>query len=446
MLAHRRDAPDFSCGLEVSGDGGRTWGPAQPITKLPAGAEKCYAPEVAFDRSGRLYFLFVGLAGAGNRPMGAFLTSSSDHARTFTTPGRILGPLKFGVRMAIDTSWGAQGRIHIVWVDSRSDVGLGAFGPPPNPVMTAHSDNGGRSFSKPVQVSDVRRERVVAPALALAPHHGVDIVFYDLGRDAVDYQGLEGPVWEEPWSLVLSRSRDGGASFDPEVVVDDGVIAPERVMLIFTMPPPSLAMRGGHLCLAWADGRFGDSDVLLRCSSDAGRHWAPVERVNDDKRNDGRRQYLPRLGWASSGRLDLAFLDRRDDYINRSNHVYYAYSTDNGHHFSRNVRVTRVNSDATVGSRYAGAAAKNQVEFGSRIGVLSMRDRVVVAWPDTRNTTTSGTAQEIFVADVAVRGPSHPARPAGIALALLGVAGLVAVLLRKRSAAPADEAVAEVPT
>ena len=53
-LAHRSDSPEFSCGLQVSGDGGRGWQPADPVPVLPEGAEKCYAPEVAFDRRGRL--------------------------------------------------------------------------------------------------------------------------------------------------------------------------------------------------------------------------------------------------------------------------------------------------------------------------------------------------------------------------------------------------------
>ena len=54
-LANRMDAPDFSCALQLSGDGGRGWAPADPVPKLPRGADKCYAPEGAFDRGGVLY-------------------------------------------------------------------------------------------------------------------------------------------------------------------------------------------------------------------------------------------------------------------------------------------------------------------------------------------------------------------------------------------------------
>ncbi|MDQ6948422.1 MAG: hypothetical protein M3256_19730, partial [Actinomycetota bacterium] len=48
VLANRLDAPDFGCALQLSGDGGNRWAPAEPVPRLPPGADKCYAPEVAF--------------------------------------------------------------------------------------------------------------------------------------------------------------------------------------------------------------------------------------------------------------------------------------------------------------------------------------------------------------------------------------------------------------
>ncbi|MDP9442397.1 MAG: glycoside hydrolase, partial [Actinomycetota bacterium] len=229
-LAHRIDAPDFGCALQLSGDGGRTWVPANPVPKLPAGAEKCYAPEVAFDGNGVLYYLFVGLAGRGNEPMGVYLTRSTNRGRTFAAPREVLGPFNFGVRMAVDPGTGRQGRLHLVWLHATSDPGLGAFGPPPNPIMAAYSDDGGRTFSKPFQVSDPERQRVVAPALALGPEREVYVAYYDLGADARDYHNLEGPVWEGTWSIVVARSSGSGRDFERGVLVDDAIVPPERPM------------------------------------------------------------------------------------------------------------------------------------------------------------------------------------------------------------------------
>ena len=395
-LANRLDAPDFGCALQVSGDGGRGWVPAKPIVKLPAGAEKCYAPEVAFDSGGVLYYLFVGLKGRGNEPMGVFLTTSADRARTFTHPRRVLGPFNFMVRMAIDPDAGPRGRIHLVWLAANSDPGLGSLPTPPNPILSAHSDDGGKTFSKPVQVSDPRRQRVVAPALALGPGHTVHVAYYDLGGDAVDYQGLEGPTWDGRWSLVVSSSPDGGRSFGRGVIVDAAVVPPERVMLIFTMPPASLAAGPrGELFAAWHDARNGDWDVFVARSGGGSRSWGAPHRVNDDKVDNGRHQYLPRLAVAPDGRLDVVFYDRRGGADNVLNHVFYSSSSDGGRHFSPNRRLTTKASDSRSGQRYVGPAAKDLVDFGSRLALLSWDDRVVAAWTDTRNALASP-YQDIF--------------------------------------------------
>jgi len=426
VLANRIDFPEFSCALQISGDGGRGWAPANPVPTLPAGAETCYGPEVAFDRQGTLYYLFVGLAGAGNRPMGAFLTTSTDRGRSFSPPRHILGPLNFAVRMAIDLTAGPKGRLHLVWINSTSDPALGAFGPPPNPILAAHSDDGGVTFSDPVEISDAARSRVVAPALSLGPRGTVHVVYYDLGDDARDYQNLEGPTWDGPWSLVMTTSTDGGSRFSPGQVVDDSVAPAERVMLIFTMPPPAIVSdRRGLVCVAWSDARHGDADVLLRCSGNGGRAWHPSRRLNDDAVGNGVRQYLPRLGLSPGGRLDAIFFDRRADPLNAHNDVWYTFSRDGGVHFSPNVKLTSLSSDSRIGPQYAGVGAEGQFELGSRLGLLSRRGDVIAAWPDTRNTRPQGTEQDVVAIDVTLAsagGPSGWARWAGGAMIVMAAA------------------------
>lgn len=431
VLANRLDAPDFSCALQVSGDGGRGWAPARPVPKLPPGADKCYAPEVAFDRSGTLYYLFVGLAGRGNEPMGVFLTTSADRGRTFSAPRRVLGPMNYSVRMAIDPGRGRRGRLHLVWLKATSDPPLGGFGPPPNPIVAAYSDDGGHSFSRPIQVSDPQRQRVVAPALTLGDDGGVHVGYYDLGRDAVDYQGLEGPVWEGKWSLVVARSADGGQTFGRGVVADAAIVPPERVMLIFTMAPPALVARGERVCVAWTDGRQGDRDVLSRCSDNQGDSWEKPRRVNDDRVGNGVSQYLPRLAMAPDGRLDAVFYDRRRDRGNIGTDVFYTYSTDGGRDFARNVRLNGDSFDPRIGQQYAVASAQGQFEFGSRLGLLARRDGALAAWADTRNSLPLGKAQDIFSAAVYLRSGDHSARWALAAL-VFGLAGLLSLAASAR--------------
>ncbi len=453
VLANRLDGPDFGCALQLSGDGGRSWVSANPVPKLPKGAEKCYAPEVAFDRDGLLYYLFVGLQGLGNSPMGSFLTTSADRGNTFSAPRRVLGPERYQVRMALDPTMGPKGRLHLVWLQANSDPPLGGLPPPPNPLMAAHSDNGGRTFSKPVQISDPERPLAVAPAVALGPKHTVHVVYYDLGRDTRDYQGLEGPRWEENWSLVATTSTDGGLHFGSGVLVDDGIVPPERVMLIYTMAPPSLVTDAeGRLYTAWYDARNGDWDVFLRRSGDGGGSWDAPLRLNDDPMGGGSHQYLPRLSVAPDGRIDAVFYDRRGNVENRGNDAYYTRSTDHGASFAANVKLTTLDSDSKIGPRYDVPSAMGLNEIGSRIALWSEPHRALAAWTDTRNTGRGFPSQEIFATSVHLgpeprsqptseKGTEQPSATAGIlvgGVVVLGVA-VAALMLRRRRRPPTEE-------
>ena len=439
-LANRRDAPDYGCGLHVSGDGGRGWLPVDPIQQLPSGVEKCYAPEVAIDDEGTVYYLFVGLTGAGNHPIGVFLTSSSDRGRTFATPHQVLGPKNFSVRMAVDSYAGHEDRLHLVWVHGASEVKLGGFGAPPNPILTASSNDGGVTFSDPVQVNDPDRLRVNAPALVVDSDHTVHVAYYDLKDDRRDYEGLEGPTWEGTWSLLTTSSVDGGRHFAPARVVESDVAPPERVMVIFTMAPPSLAVMGSRVCVAWADGRHGDPDAFLRCSQDRGGRWSPLRRLNDDPVGNGSSQYLPRLSIAPGGRVDAIFYDRRRDTANANADVSYTFSVDGGRTFSSNAALTREGMSYTqIGQQYAIPSAVGMHDFGSRMALVSGRHEMLAAWTDTHNAAPPTRAQDIFATRVILLGSaSSTARAAPLAGGILIVSGLIAtgISVRRRRGRP----------
>ncbi len=435
VMANRLDAPDFSCELQVSGDGGRGWRSIDPVPELPPGAEKCYSPEVAFGPDGTLYYLFVGLAGRGNEPIGAFLTTSIDRGRTFSQPQQVLGPLNFGVRMAIDTRTGPSGRMHLAWLHATSDPPLGGFGPPPNPIMTAYSDDGGKTFSRGVQVSDPGRQRVVAPSLAVGPNESVHIGYLDLQSDVRDYQGLEGPVWEGRWSLVLATSWNGGESYMAGSVVDE-VVPPERVTLVFTMPPPSIAADETNVCVSWSDGRHGDSDALIRCSRNGSGAWEETRRLNTDSVGNGSSQYLPRLAFSPGGRLDAIFYDRRRDVDDIRADVYHTFSEDGGRSFGPNLKLTQRSSSSLIGQQYSHPSAEGKADFGSRLGLLSNDGAVIAAWTDTRN-STAGTGQDLFAAELGAASTnllSRTVRWGGTGLLAAGAVLITARHRRRRGA------------
>ena len=447
-LAHRLDNPDFNCALQVSGDGGRSWLPVRPVLELPAGTDKCYAPEIAFDGEGVLHYLFIGLQGQGNSPSGAYLVTSRDRGRTFSPPRQVLGPERYMVRMAIDRTRGSPGRLHLVWLETSSDPPLGGLPASPNPILSAWSDDGGRTFSSPVRVSDQGRPRVVAPALALGGDGAVHVLYYDLEDDVRDYQGLEGPAWEGTWSLVLSSSTDEGRSWSPGVVVDADVVPFERVMLIYTMPPAALAADGSRVFVSWADARASDPDVWLRRSADGGRTWAPPQRLNDDPLGapsggppgEPRTQYLPRLAVSSDGRLDAVFYDRRNDPANVRNDVFLTSSSDGGRTFSANLRLNSESFSSQIGTRYPIPSARGLVEFGSRLALVAEPARTLAAWTDTRNQDVDAFGQDVFATEVARGSTDGDGSSTGglvvagvvVAIGLVAVAVVVAGRRRRR--------------
>lgn len=408
-LANRLDAPDFSCALQLSGDGGRSWGPIDPVPQLPEQAEKCYAPQVAFDADGTLYYLFVGLAGNGNRPVGVYLTTSDNRGAGFTEPEKVLDEGNYQVRMALNRSAGDPARIHLVWLQTRGEPTLGGLPAPPNPIVAARSDDGGQTFTDPVPVSDPDQHlRAVAPEVALGADGAVHVAYFDLQDDARDYQGLEGDVWPGTWSVVHQVSRDGGESFEPATVVDDGLEPAERVLLIFTMPPPALAAdNSGNVYVAWDDARHGDADVFSARSRDGGASWHDPVRVNDDATGTGKAQLLPQLAVAPNGRLDAVFLDRRHSDNNVDQHALYATSEDHGASFGPNVRLTRFSSSSQVGQRYVVQSARGQADLGRGLGLVAEEDSALAAWPDSRHALPQTAQQEVFTTRVVRHGQKN---------------------------------------
>lgn len=423
-LANRLDAPDYSCALHVSDDRGKSWSPVVPVPTLPPEVEKCYGPEVAIDRRGRIDFLFLGLTGSGNLPVGIYLTHSDDRGRTFAAPRRIVDGVNFAARMAIDPTLGTRGRLHVVWLHAGEPPGLGSLGTSDNPIMAFHSDDGGGTFSNPVRVSDPVRHRVVAPSLAVGPDHTVYVAYYDLLDDARDYQGLDGPVWDGPWQLVLATIGPGDGHVGLRSVVEPSVTPHERVMVIFTMPPAALAVRGSKVCLGWTDARLGDADVMVRCSHDGGQRWSEAVRVNHDPPASGLWQYLPAVGISPHGRVDVVYYDRRDDPQNVLNNVSYSFSTDLGRTFSGRLKLTPTGSSSSlIGQQYAVPSAGDRYDFGFRFALLSRGGDLFTAWADTHLSAPGTMAQDVIGTVV------HPPRPSRNWLLLVWIALMGAALV-----------------
>jgi hypothetical protein len=434
-VSSRIDTPFFSCSLDVSHNAGATW--SQTPIPAPKGEQaKCYAPDVAYSAGGTLYVLFVTLRGNGNTPDAAWLSTSGDDGRHLSTPSKVLGPRAFQVRLAADPV--RPGRLYLTWLQAvGDDLGELKFTRTGNPIEAARSDDYGKTWSAPVQVSSPSRQRVIAPAPAVGHNGAVYVAYMDLGADKLDYEGEHngrgGPPYPGPYTLVVARSLDAGSTWEQSTV--DAGIVPESRFVVFLPTFPSIAVaRSGWVYVAYQDGRYSPSDVDLWSLAPRGSSWSGPVRVNDTKPHDGTSQYLPELAVAPDGRLDVLYYDRRHDPANVMNEVSLQSSFDHGEAFTHSIRL----SSRPFSSRIGYGAKEGLPDLGSRLGLISGNDWALGVWTDTRAGTPATQKQDIAQAAVVVRGPKRLAsfardtlRYGGLGLALVGLAliGLCAASL-----------------
>jgi hypothetical protein len=437
-VANRIDSPAYSCALRVSFDGGVRW--SRVPVPIPKGEEpKCYTPDVAFTVDGRLHVSYVTLRGNGNVPHAAWIVSSSDGGRTLSRPRKVLGPLAFQVRLIADPR--NPRRLYLSWLQA-ADVGIFRFGSLGNPILVASSVDGGLSWGRPVRVSAPSRLRVVAPSPAVGPKGELYVLYLDLARDRLDYEGahhgLGGPPYPGRFELVLARSLDHGRSW-AESVVEPRLVPTER-FIAFLPPFPSVAVdpHSGRIYAGFQDGRLGRSDVWVWSRPARGAAWEGPTRVNDTPEHDGSSQYLPKLAVAPDGRLDVVYYDRRSDPRDVRNEVSLQSSFDHAQSFTKRVRLSSRAFDSRVGA----GSERNLPDLGNRLGLLSDDSSALAVWTDTRAGTVDTSKQDLARARVAFSGPGalreaaeYGLRYGGLAIALGGLVLLGSVLRRKRARA-----------
>ncbi len=439
-VASRVDTPFFACSLHVSFDGGKRW--SDTAIPAPRGEEaKCFAPDVTFTGDGTLHLSFVTLKGKGNVPHAVWVASSSDGGRTLSTPKRVHGPLTFQVRVVADPA--NRRRLYMTWLQGLEVAPL-KFPLTGNPIQVVRSDDGGKTWTKPRQVSPGGRERVITPVPAVGPRGELYVLYVDVGNDMLDYNGGHngrgGPPFPGRYQLVLARSLDRGKTWAESVV--DRELRPIHRFVVFFPPSPSLAVAAdGRIYAAFHDQRpAGGADVMLWTLATGERsRWQGPRRVNDTPAGERSWQYLPKLSLAPDGRLDVLYYDRRSDpKRNVMNQVSLQSSSDHGKTFSRAIPLASRAFDSRIGF----GAKEGLPDLGSRLGLVSVERYALGLWTDTRSGTPATQKQDLAAVAVAVTKTGRPSaasedalRYGGIVL-IVGGLGLALMAAARRRAVP----------
>jgi hypothetical protein len=251
----------------------------------------------------------------------------------------------------------ANGDAAIVWVDqARKDVFWQIVAP-----------DGSKRLAAPVNISRTPEEFSWLPRIALSPHdpshvyvlwqeivfsggpHGGEIFFarsVDGGHTfepawnlttsiegegkgrfnaeawhngsldiTVDTDGVICTAWTDyEGTLTFRRSRDGGRTFDPNVVVAKGGKIPARA--------PSLAVRNGTIYVAWTVGETDHADIHVASSHDGVTFSPPVIVPHPRGYSDA-----PKIALGATGTLHLAFAQTKGGPFDRAE-VRYTRSRD----------------------------------------------------------------------------------------------------------------------
>ncbi len=389
-----------------STDGGATW-TATTASPIPEsnGASCAGDPGVAIDLEGRQYYSFlrstpcttakpllhVARRAGPDDPWGvAVPVAPLRRSRSDDKPA-----------IAVDLSPVSRfrNRVYVAWTRVSPSSVLA--------IQIAHSDDGGRTWSRPVKVNRTGREESYA-SVAVA-RNGVVYVAWD------DFTNF---------SLKVARSTDGGAHFGPERTVTSfsivtiphcgaGIVIPaQRLGCIHANPVVSVDRSGrrysGRVYVSYAKINFQGAQGVHVAAFDARLRPllvrpgttdpAPVAPLRGKDRPD---QFWPQSAVdPESGALWVCFYDTRGDPARTRTHFSCSLSRDGARTWLGPVRAASAASDETV----AGADSR---AYGDYEGLAVAGGVAHPIWTDSRDLPTL--QEEIYTTRLAETDVTRPA-------------------------------------
>ena len=263
--------------------------------------------------------------------------------------------------MAIDKTGGVgDGNIYAYWTSFYSSCLPGFF---------TRSIDDGASFQSCITVPDDPFWGTIAV--------GPDGEMYVCGGEFVVAKSSTAQNDGQPvtWDFSTAVSLDGDmSSFSGNSPNPGGLLGQ-----VWVAVDHSSGSTRGNVYLLCSVNRFSNSDpldVMFARSTDGGVTWSAPVRVNDDASTSAY-QWFGTMSVAPDGRIDVTWLDTRDNPGSLNSSLYYSFSSDAGVTWSVNERLSE-SFDPLIGW-------PQQNKIGDYFDMVSDETSAHLAWAGTFN-------------------------------------------------------------
>ncbi len=294
---------------------------------------------MAFDDNGTVFLSYVDY-NSNVDSGGVYLVKSQDGGLTWSVPIEVIDAHSDPGKYPVDRPWmsvdcsgtSTNGNIYI---NSMPPNVFGPLSSPFHPYLTISAD-GGNSFQMWQYLDtvgwlsgDYIQQPMATNCVSVAG------VFYAVYPSYVPSQSVFA-------QYILASSADGGNSFSYHTVFQSnhGVSDTLAKLGYLLRCDPSDA---NHLAFFYFDNIYGDIDVFMRESFDAGVSWSGQVRINDDPTGNNRMQDLVWADFDSDGNLIVDWRDRRngtDSTYTTASEIYAAFRDKDSTNFSPNFTLT----------------------------------------------------------------------------------------------------------
>lgn len=326
----------------VSSDGGKNWDLALTNDSgIHSGDPAC-----TFGADGSAYFTAIERLESGSQRLLVF--RSKDAGKTWSPPTILIGSGIVVDRpyvVADQSASSYQGRVYVYSLITHRTVDGENSG---YHIALWRSRDGGLTYEGPI----VRTPNKFAhhPANGVVVSDGTLICLVaelDSQKRNDGYVGSQYRKADVPnGTMKVIVSRDGGSSIEPAFKISE-VYKDWRSQ---SSTIPSLAADVAsrqfkdRVYAAWADGRYGRTQILVSHSSDKGKTWSKPQIVNDDQptMGDGPDNFMPVVAVNRDGVVAVMWYDRRDNPQSLGYSVRLSASLDGGETWQPSVRVSEV--------------------------------------------------------------------------------------------------------